>query len=58
MDKKLNLQGNIHLSDINRLEVVDNLGRQYKLKGKLKIELSFQDKGKTLKIYAKPIETR
>ena len=40
----------IKQNDVTRLEVIDNNGRQYVMWNG-KIELSYQDDGKTLKIF-------
>ena len=37
-------------NDVTRLEVIDNNGRQYVM-WDCKVELSYQDDGKTLKIF-------
>lgn len=40
----------IKQNDVTRLEVIDNNGRQYVM-WNCKVELSYQDDGKTLKIF-------
>jgi len=46
--------GNFKLSGITRIEVIDENGRSYVNKDKNNVvELSFQDRGDTLKIYIK-----
>lgn len=47
-------------SQVNRIEVIDETGRAY-IKGELygtpvKVELSLQDEGRTLKIFVTPVE--
>ena len=45
-------KGNFKLSDITRVEVIDDEGRSYVNNVKdNKVELSFQDDGKTLKVF-------
>ncbi len=45
-------KGNFKLSDVTRVEVIDENGRSYTNKDpRNKVELNFQDEGKTLKVY-------
>ena len=45
-------KGNVKLSDVTRVEVIDENGRSYANIHPLNIvELSFQDNGKTLKVF-------
>jgi len=52
MTKVLKLNGNIKLSTITRVEIIDHNGRSYvNKKDKLDVEISIQDDGQTLKIF-------
>lgn len=47
-------QENNNISKITRFEVIDENGRAY-TKHNCKIELSYQDDGRTLKVFIKPL---
>lgn len=45
------------LEEVNRVEVIDETGRAYvKWEDKLDVELSYQDSGRTLKIFIKSMK--
>ncbi len=47
------IEGILHLPNVTRLEVIDHTGRVYVIRN-AHVELSYQDDGKTLKIFANP----
>ena len=53
MEKDVEINGDlIHLNNITRVEVIDELGRSYgKWNKDFHVKLSIQDDGKTLKIF-------